>query len=136
MARTFPDLKKNQGEIRMGFLPELGDEKCDRNMYSGLRTDQTETITLHLKMVVMGTGVSMQRHERQLVLTPMEQKGWLAGQTRLFPAPIETACKNVHVKMTTMHCTYGSNEERRACPGSIRWNRLQGFKMIEVPDVK
>ena len=132
VAQAFPDLKQDGLEIRMGYLPELGDVKCDRNMYAGYRTDQTTAVTFNIKMFVNAPGTSMVIYDRQLTLSPM-QKGYLGGQTRLFPAPIEASCKTVNVKMTSMYCTYGPDNERRACPKTIRWNWLQGFKMIETP---
>ena len=136
IASAYKDLKDNQVEIRMGHLPELGEAKCDRNMYAAYRTDQAETVTFNLEMFVMQPGVPTQRYERQLELTPLKKSGLVVGQTRLFPVPLEAPCKEVLVQMTTMTCTYGKTNEKRNCPGKIRWNWLQGFKMIETPSTQ
>lgn len=132
VASAFRELGANKVEIRMGYLPELGDAVCDRNMYAGYRSDQAEAVTFTLNMVVKHPG-KMESYERQLTLEPIKKSGILAGQARLFPAPIETSCSNVDVKMTTMSCTYGPDNEQRACPRNITWQWLQGFKMIATP---
>jgi len=134
--QAFPDLASKQLEIRMGQTPGLDPAKCNRNMYAGFRTDEEAPVTLKVDLVATAVGISMQRYTRELVLDGTSRDDLLAGQTPLFPETLDVACPEVTVRMLTMECLYGSDQVPRACPGSRKWQWLQGFKEISVPKAR
>jgi len=132
-ASAFPDLEKDHLEIRLGNMPELDAGQCNRNMYAGLRTNKSELLKLTIDLVATPTGSSSQRYERELLLEETSEGDLVAGQVSLFPDNLNHACRDVDVDMLTIRCSFGSEERSEACPGKIRWQWLQGFKMIKPP---
>ena len=133
LAQAFPDLENNKLEIRLGNMPDLTENQCNRNMYAGFRSQSGEPIKLTISLTAAPDGASIERHKRELLLEPTSSENLLVGQTPLFPSAIQQSCKEIDVKMFTMSCTYGPETEPRACPQNIRWQWLQGFKMISPP---
>ena len=131
-ASAFAKLESNTMEARLGHLPELGEAQCNRNLYIGYRGDDAAPMNVSLNMVVRGDGLSMQQYEREFALETTSKSDLVAGQVSFFPEVISQSCKTVHVSMMTMTCT-AANGERMRCPGKMRWQWLQGFKMIEMP---
>lgn len=133
IAAAFPDLQENHMEVRLGNMPELGEGQCNRNMYAGFRSGAGETVKLSIDLAAFPDGASMQRSTLELVLEAGSREGFVVGQMPLFAETLSQSCREVDLKMLTMRCTYGPNEESRACPIKIKWEWLQGFKMIEIP---
>jgi len=132
-AAAFPDLEKDHLEIRLGNMPELDAGQCNRNMYAGLRTSEREVIKLTIDLSATPTGGSPQRYQRELLLGETSAGDLVAGQVSLFPDHLGHACRDVDVDMLTMSCSFGTEQRSGACPGKIRWQWLQGFKMIKPP---
>lgn len=133
---AFGALEAGQLEIRLGKVPKLETEQCNRNLYAGFQSDDRTPIRLNLDMLVKADDSSIQRYSREWVLEPAAGNNLLAGQTSLFPEPVEKPCNEVELELLTLTCAYDNEKEVIACPANVRWQWLNGFKMVRVPKTK
>ncbi|MEO9969038.1 MAG: hypothetical protein ABJG15_04270 [Hyphomonadaceae bacterium] len=133
LGAAFPELENSFMEARLGHMPELGEGQCNRNLYAGYRADDAAPMKVSIDLVVQGDGISMERYQRDLLLEATSRDDLVAGQTPLFPETIAAACSKLDVNMLTMSCSSIADGARQECPRSVRWQWLQGFKMIKPP---
>ena len=135
-SEAFGALEAGQLEVRLAKVPELEPEQCNRNLFAGFQSDDGTPIRLNLDMLVKAPGTSTQRYSREWVLGITADKNLLVGQTALFPEPVEKPCNEVELELITLSCAYDNEKEVSACPANVRWQWLNGFKMVRVPKTK